>query len=436
MRKPILFALLAPIIICLGGAVLYNLPPIHDRLAWRVEAARAKVKYALAPPEQVVFVPQDAGGTIAPGQIATAVAATLSAMTPTPTPTPNEMTTPGIETTPLPSATPTLIPTPIPVSIRLTGVVHEYQKWNNCGPATLAMALTYWGWKGDQRDTAPVLKPNPRDKNVMPYEMKAYVDEHTGLRAIVRVAGNLDLLKQLIAAGFPVVVEKGFEVSGEGWMGHYEVLTGYEDDKQRFIAQDSYIMENLPVPYAELENFWQDFNYIYLVIYPPEREAEVMAMLGADADETANFQLAVERASNETAALQGREQYFAWYNRGSSLVNLGDFAGAAAAYDQAFRMYPDIPENERPWRILWYETGAYFAYFYAGRYNDVINLATTTLSRLSDEPVLEESYVWRARAKAALGDTQGAIEDLRKSLEMHAGFPPAVQELAALGATP
>ena len=73
---------------------------------------------------------------------------------------------------------------------------------------------------------------------------------HTNLRELWRVGGDLDLLKRFIAAGFPVLVEKGFEGAGfDGWMGHYEVLNGYDDSRQRFIAQDSFIMENLPVSY-------------------------------------------------------------------------------------------------------------------------------------------------------------------------------------------
>jgi hypothetical protein len=55
--------------------------------------------------------------------------------------------------TPEPTATATLLPTPIPVKVVLGGIVHEYQQFNNCGPANLAMALSYWGWQGDQRDT-------------------------------------------------------------------------------------------------------------------------------------------------------------------------------------------------------------------------------------------------------------------------------------------
>jgi tetratricopeptide (TPR) repeat protein len=81
---------------------------------------------------------------------------------------------------------------------------------------------------------------------------------------------------------------------------------------------------------------------------------------------------------------------------------------------------------------MWYQTGPYKAYYYSGRYNEVINLATHTLANMS-EPVLEESYYWRGLAREAVGDVPGAIEDLRAALNMHPGFEPALSQLRRLG---
>ena len=83
------------------------------------------------------------------------------------------------------------------------------------------------------------------------------------------------------------------------------------------------------------------------------------------------------------------------------MVRIKYCTGAALVHDQVFKLYPSIPERERPWRILWYQTRPYWAYYYTGRYQDVINLATTTRNAMS-EPVLEESYYWRAPIKVQL----------------------------------
>jgi tetratricopeptide (TPR) repeat protein len=426
MRKTILSLAVAIPALCLLAAFAYNLPPVHDRLAWRIDNLQADIKYAIHPPEKAVFVPNDTAST-----------PTQDLPTPTPTQPPTSTPTqPGPTETPAPSATPTIPPTPIPGSVTLNGIIHEYQKWNNCGPANLAMALSFWKWQGDQRDTAAYMKPNPRDKNVMPYEMVDFVNSNTDLKALFRVGGDLDMLKNFIAAGFPVIVEKGFEGPNfDGWMGHYEVINAYDDKKSRFIVQDSYIMANLPIPYDEMENNWRAFNYTYIVIYPPDREADVMAILGPQADVTYNYQYAAQKASDEIYATTGRDQYFAWYNRGSNLVGLQDYAGAANAYDQAFALYPSIPEKQRPWRMVWYQTGPYFAYFYSGRYYDVLNLATSTIDN-ANEPAIEESFYWRAMAKAALGDNTGAIADYQTSLAWHPDFEPSLYQLKLLGVSP
>lgn len=423
--------LVAVSVLCLGSFAIYSLPPVHDRLAWRVEEQVLRVKYALNPPGEAVFVPQEAGTTVPQA-------------TPLPSDTPRPSTTPvptqaDATATPFPTVIPTMTPTPLPPSVELKGVRYEDQhgRFNYCAPANLSMALSFWGWQGNQDVVGPILKPNNRDKNVMPYEMVDYVEGHTDLAVVSRVGGDVDLIKRLLVAGYPVLVEKGTylnDLTGVfSWMGHYLVLTGYDETGGYFIAQDSYINPDHQVPYEDLEVQWRAFNYTYLVIYPPEDEDIVMGLLGPDADEKTNYENAALKASNEIYGLSGIDQYFAWYNRGSSLVDLQDYAGAAVAYDEAFAVYPTIPEDERPWRMLWYQTGPYFAYFYSQRYYDVLYLADGTLDAMQSEPNLEESYYWRAMAKAALGDTNGAIQDFRTSLEYHADFEPALYQLRLLG---
>jgi tetratricopeptide (TPR) repeat protein len=218
-------------------------------------------------------------------------------------------------------------------------------------------------------------------------------------------------------------------------MGHYSTITGYDDARKVFITQDSYFEPNFKVSYDELLWQWRSFNYIFLVIYPPEREAELLDVLGEYADPQAAFQIAAQTAAEEAVRLDGVEKFFAYFNRGTSLVNLQDYAGAASTYDQAFALMAGLPEKDRPWRMMWYQTGPYFAYYYTGRYQDVERLATTTLDAAA-EPFLEESYVWRARARLALGNRSGAAEDVRKALEYHPGFTPAVELANLLGIQP
>ena len=420
-----LIAVLAIAGVVLLGAAVYNLPPVEERLSWRISELRARIKYAVAPPEEAVFTPDPT--------LAAVVQATMSAMAPTPTATPD-----APAPTPAASPTPTIVPTPLPASALLTGIRHEYEKWNNCGPATLSMTLSKWGYEGDQVPIASFVKPNPRDKNVMPYELEAFVESETDLEMVWRYGGTLELAKRFLAAGYPFMVEKGYDFPGadKGWMGHYQLLIGYDDEQQRFTAYDSYTGgPNLPVSYEQLEENWRAFNYTFLIPYSVDKEDEVLALLGEYADEQTSFQIAAQTASDEIFALTGRDQLFAWFNRGTSLVQLQDYAGAAAAYDEYFRLYEATDPEMRPWRMLWYQTGPYFAYYFSGRLAEVMNLATVTLVA-ANEPALEESWYWRARARADTGDTAGAVDDLRTSLGWHPNFAPSLTLLQALGATP
>ena len=415
------FILILLIVFILGLPAIYSLPAVQERVGWRVAELVARIKYAVSPPEEVIFVPEEG-----------AISSTKIVVQPTPPPSNSTPDAPSN----LPQPTPTQTLTPIPKSISLTGVQHEYQTWNNCGPTTLAMALSYWKWDGDQRIIADFTKPNPRDKNVTPYELTAYVEEKTQLQTILKVGGEIELLKRFLAAGFPVIIEKGFEGRDfDGWMGHYVLVTGYSDSDQQFTFQDSYYGPDQVMGYKDFESFWRAFNFTYVVVYPSESKDEIMEILGFQADEDFNYRHAAQKASDEIYTLNGRDQFFAWFNRGANLVSLQDFAGAASAYDEAFAIYPDIPEKERPWRMMWYQTGPYWAYYYSGRYQDVIELAGTTLDAMS-EPVLEESYYWRALSREALGDIQGAVKDLRSALKFHPGFEPALTRLKQLSITP
>ena len=64
----------------LTSALAYNLPFVQERVAWRVSELRARIKYALFPPEEAVFTPNPT--------VAAMVQRTLAALTPTPTASP------------------------------------------------------------------------------------------------------------------------------------------------------------------------------------------------------------------------------------------------------------------------------------------------------------------------------------------------------------
>ena len=436
MRKLFLLAIIALPLVCLLSIGVFSLPPVESRLAPRLDELRTRIVYALNPPEEAVFIPQEQGNE--------EVQATLNSPSPTPSSSPTTTPTPvGPTNTPLPSPTATITSTPLPDSVILDGIKYEDQhnRWNYCGPANLSMALTYWGWDGNRDVVGEYVKPSDDDKNVMPYEMLDFVETQTsGLGALSRMGGELDMIKSLVAAGYPVVAEKGYyeyDYTGKfGWLGHYQFVTGYDDSQEVFIVQDTYVEggQDFKISYQDFVEGWRSFNYTFLVVYPQDQVGEVLTALGPWADPAWANQHALEIAQAEVGSLSGIDQYFAQFNEGTSHVNLLQYVDAAAAFDRSFGLYAELPKEQlRPYRILWYQTWPYWAYYYSGRYQDVINLANTTLNDTISKPVLEESFYWRALAREALGDLEGAIEDFRQTVILNPNFGPGWDQLARLG---
>jgi tetratricopeptide (TPR) repeat protein len=319
----------------------------------------------------------------------------------------------------------------------LPGVRHEHQGWNNCGPTTLAMALSYWGLDETQYGVAPVLKPDPEDKNVSLSEMETYTRD-LGLGAIVRAGGTLEKLKALIQAGFPVIVETWYVRDSHDQLGHYRLVVGYDDPAQEFLTYDSLHGPDVIIGYQEMDELWRVFNRMYLIVYAPDRWEEVAAVLGPDLDDLGMYERALDTARHEAAhppascvAYAGAASgdctdwtTFSWFNTGTSLTSLGRHAEAAAAYDEARRLGLHF-------RMLWYQFGPYESYYAVGRYDDVIALADATLATAAN---LEESYYWRGMARLARGDTSGARADFESALHYHAGWPPAVAALQQMDA--
>lgn len=431
-----------PIVILLGIGIFF-LPPVYSRVQPRLESLQSSIKYFIKPPDEAIFQP------------ATPIASNRTTSTRTPLPTPSLTLTPTLG----PTLSPTITSTPLPASVAIKGFKYVDQKnrWNYCGPANLTMALSYLGWTGNRDIIAKSIKPGIQDPkldfiqqgrsdvNVMPYELVDFVNDETEYRALSRLGGDIDLAKKLLAAGFPFIAEKGYfekDYAGKvAWLGHYQFVTGYDDARGEVIVQDTWNDgPNFHIKYDDFmaSQAWLSFDNIFIVVYAPEREAELMDVLGQYADSQWAAGHALSVAEDHIRSASGIDLFFAWYAKGTSHVALQQYADAATAYDEAFSIYDSIgkDDKQRPFRMMWYQTGPYFAYFYSGRYQDVINLANVTLNDTISKPTLEESILWRGRAEYMIGDTKSAIDDYREALRLHPNWGPAIQSLQDLGVQP
>jgi hypothetical protein len=337
----------------------------------------------------------------------------------------------------VPTATPapTATPKPLPRQARMEGLKIVAQGFNNCGPANLVMNLNFWGNATSQEEAAAYLKPNREDRNVSPWQLSDYVNQFTDLRSTAHSGGDVVLLKRLVAAGFPVVIEKGYELPSEGWLGHYLTVFGYDDEKEELVSLDTNLgpwdSSGRYDSYADIEHYWQQFNYTFFVVYPPAREEEVFAILGAELLDTARmWQRAAEIAQAEIDAEP--ENAFAWFNLGTSLTRLGELSGQGAFYENGAAAFDEARAIGLPPRMLWYQLRPYMAYMKVGRYQDMLELAEVTLSTQGGRNV-EETYLYQGHALLFTGDVAGAAAAYEQALKLNKNFYPAQWALDSLG---
>jgi tetratricopeptide (TPR) repeat protein len=397
------------------GILIYQLPPVNRRLSWRIDFAMAYVRGVIYPagPVPTPLPPPAVGVTSQPS--------------PSPTPTLFATSTP----TPAVTPTPTLSPTPLPASVSLPAPTWEKQDINNCGPATLTMYLRYYGWDGDQFAIDDVVKPQREDRNVNVEELTYFVRTHVGwLNIEYRVGGDLQVLKRLLAAGIPVMIEESFYFeqpywpNDDLWAAHYNLLTGYDDATQTFTTQDSFYGSDQKVSYQKLDGYWQVFNRVYIMVYRPEQEAAVKSILGSDWDVDTNRQHALETAQAETKS--NPENAFTWFNVGTNQVYFENYPDAAAAYDKA-------RELGLPQRMLRYQFGPFFAYFHTGRIDDLLALTEYALQRT---PNAEEAHLWHGWALYRKGQTADAIAEFQKALNENPNYQDAKYALDFVGVNP
>jgi len=406
---------LAGIVILLLGLLVLQIPAVNERVAWRYEVGKTYIKNVLNPVGDVpTAIPNPTSETTP-----TAVAITETAV-------PTEQV---IETVAVPTST----LEPLPAQAFLVSPRYEKQTPNNCGPAALSMMLHMYGWDGSQKDISDVIKPVNGDRNVNPEEMAFWVRNYAGwLRIEYRVGGDIETLKRLIAANYPVIVEGTTSLNpgdtgwpdDDLWAAHYLLLTGYDDATRTFTVQDTYRGPDKSVPYEQLESEWKPFNYLYMVIYLPEEEPELQRLLGSNWDPDLNRQNSL--TASQAATEEDPSDAFAWFNLGSNLVYFERYEEANVAYDKA-------REIGLPQRMFRYQFGPFIANFHAHRTDDLLALTNYALQRTD---MSEETWLWHGWALARQGDTTGAIENWRRALSIHPGYEDALYALNYVGATP
>jgi tetratricopeptide (TPR) repeat protein len=392
--------------------LILTLPGLRDRLSWRTEMAFTYLRGWVDPVEP----------------LPTNLPKPRVYVTRQPTETPLPTSTPEV---PLPTATPAPTPTPLPSKVSLPAPSWERQDINNCGPASLTMYLRYWGWEGNQKDIAEVIKPDRKDRNVNVEELVYYVRNKAGwLNIEYRVGADFALLKQILSSGMPVMIEEGmfleetFWPNDDHWAAHYLLLTGYDDSTQTFTSQDSFYGPDREVSYQELDQNWLAFNRVIILIYPPDRQTGIENILGDNWDVDFNRQRALDTAQAET--IRDPQNAFAWFNLGTNLVYFERYFEGANAYDQAISI--GLPQ-----RMFRYQFGPFMAYFHSNRLDDLFEITDYALKRT---PNAEEAFLWQGWGYFRQGKNSQALENFYSAIEQNPNYQDAKYALDYIRSNP
>lgn len=326
-----------------------------------------------------------------------------------------------------PATTPTPTPglrLPIPpVQKILPGGTHVFQTFNNCGPAALSMALSYFGIHETQQKLGKELRPYQNaqgdndDKSVTLSELAQLAPEYN-LLAYHRPNGTLEIVKQFIAHDMPVVTRTWLKPNDD--IGHFRVIKGYDDATGEFIQDDSLQGKNLRYSYTVFNELWKKFSYEYVVFVAPEKQEIAQAILGANTNEKFAWNAAV-RLSQEEIALNPDDIY-ARFNLSVAYYHTGNYQQSVDEFEQI--------KTRLPFRMLWYQIEPILSYYEIGAYDTVFAVTDGVLK--NQNRAFSELYFIRGQAYEKQQRIPQAITEYQKAVLYNSTYKPAITALANL----
>jgi len=297
---------------------------------------------------------------------------------------------------------------------------HTYQTFNNCGPATLSMILSWHGEKISQKELGDKMRPYQNqdgdndDKTIFTDEFADWAKEY-GYESIGRVNGDIELLKKFAANGIPVVVKTWLHPNED--IGHFRVVRGFDESKEVIIQDDSYEGPNRKIAYFDFLSMWQPFNYAYIIVYKPEQKSLVEAIIGSEVDESITWQNALDRAVKESQLTP--DNVYPWFNMSVAYYHLSDYENSIATFEKV--------ESKLPRRMLWYEIGPILAYQKLGMNDRVFQIITNILE--NGNRAYSELYQIRGEIYLTQGNRELARKEFEQAVFYNSNFEKAKEAL-------
>ena len=318
----------------------------------------------------------------------------------------------SIKVTPIPTEEPTKLPD----AYTIPSKSFVSQTFNNCGPATLSMILSYSGINVSQIELGQIMRPyqNPvgdnDDKSVSVKEFVSQAKEYN-VNSLERPNGSIEILKELVSNDIPVVVRTWLHPNED--IGHFRVVRGYDDTTRTLIQDDSYEGPNLTYDYDTFLSMWQPFNYGYILVYPPAKQDIVEKILGEDFDQTSAYRNSIKRAEKE---LQNNpDSIYSRFNLSTAYYYLDDQKRSVEEFEKV--------QHQLPSRMLWYQIEPIRAYEAAGNKDRVFTFSDMILS--NNNRAFSELYMLKGKILEKEGNKEAAKIEYEQAMFYNVNYQDA-----------
>lgn len=212
---------------------------------------------------------------------------------------------------------------------------HVWQTLNNCGPAAVVMALSTLGVDVDQETARLALRGPDERRGMSPAPVSPWVKDKFGLRAVWRNNGTNARIKALVTNGFAPMVTQWMVDPEIERISHWRTVQAYDDKLGAFYVNDPMRGRGVPLTYEWFDRSWQPFSYRYLVIYRPEDEPLLRAIVGEEWNDREMRRKFYERARFEAHT---RGTSASWLALGEAAYGYGMFDEAVRAFEQGLAL--------------------------------------------------------------------------------------------------
>lgn len=230
-----------------------------------------------------------------------------------------------------PAPEPAVVPQPALPAAHLGPMKHVWQTLNNCGPAAVVMALSTLGIDESQEVARLALRGADVRRGMGPQGVGPWVEQRFGLKSVWRMSGTNDEIKRLVTNGFAPMVTQWMEDPTISRISHWRTVRGYDDAKGVFYVNDPMRGDNFPLTYSWFASNWQSFSYRYMVIYAPEDEPLIRAIIG---ERWHDYVMRERHYQRMKAEAQAQGTSAAWIGYGEAAYQFGLFEEAVTAIEK------------------------------------------------------------------------------------------------------